>query len=243
MTSIVLVHGTWLGGWVWQRVIPGLEAAGHDVHAPDLPGLAGDAAHARETHGLAAHGDAIVHYLNDNDLSDVVLVGHSYGGIVAQLTASSSDRVSRLVYLDAFLADAGESAFDLIPWLADAFQPVRSDIPWLISPLDPSGLGVTDRADAAWLASKMTPMPLATHKETLAVAAPTGVPGHYVFCESLPLMESMLARANDRGLTIVRIPTAHLPMVTHPELFVSTLIDIITAGDAIALDGGKGRTV
>lgn len=231
MTTVVLVHGTWLGGWVWQRVVPGLEAAGHDVHAPDLPGLAGDAGNAREDHGLAAHGAAIARYLDDNDLTEVVLVGHSYGGIVAQLAAASSDRVARIVYLDAFLADEGESAFDLIPWLEDAFQPVAPETPWLIAPLDAGALGVVEPADLEWLSAEMTPMPLATHSQALAVAAPSGIPGHYVYCEGLPLMEGMLGRAAARDLTVVRIPTAHMPMVTHPELLVTTLTDILAESE------------
>jgi len=242
MTSMVLVHGTWLGGWVWQRVIPALEAAGHDVHAPDLPGLATDSAGAREDLGLHAHAAAIVRYLDDNSLTDVVLVGHSYGGIVAQAAASSTDRVSHLVFLDAFLAEEGESAFDLVPWLAGAFQPVSPEVPWLIAPLDPAGLGVTDPDDAAWLAAEMTPMPLATHREALAAPPPVGVPGHYIFCEALPLMEGMLDRAADRDLTVVRLPTAHMPMVTHPELLSSTLIEIIAGPDAITRDHRKGPT-
>lgn len=221
MSTILLIHGTWLGGWVWDRVTPLLQALGHSVIAPDLPGLAGDAAAAHADIDPSVHATAIVDLLERSDLQDVVLVGHSYGGIVAR-EAAMSTRVARIVYLDAFLPEAGESAFDLIPWLADAFVPVDDGRPWLITPLPPQALGIEGADDVAWLTANMTPMPLATHTAAAAVVA-RDVPSVYVWCEVQPLMVEMADRARGRGYDVMGIPTAHLPMVTHPGLLADTL--------------------
>ncbi|GAA2224620.1 alpha/beta hydrolase [Herbiconiux moechotypicola] len=230
MTQVVLIHGTWLGGWAWERLVPALTDTGHDVHAPDLPGLAGRASEAGLDTGLDTHIRSITAYLDEHDLHEAILVGHSYGGLVAQGAAAASERVAGVVYLDAFLAAEGESAFDLLPWLANAFQPVDDAHPWLVTPLDPAGLGVTDPTDAAWLTAHMTPMPLATHRDP--APAPDATPAHYVYCEALPLMEGMLATADARGYSVTRIPTAHMPMVTHPDLLAATLATVITRLEA-----------
>lgn len=221
MSTILLIHGTWLGGWVWDRVVPLLRESGHTIIAPDLPGLAGDSAAASAGIDPSVHAAAIVDLLERSDLQDVVLVGHSYGGIVAR-EAATSTRVGRIIYLDAFLPEAGESAFDLIPWLADAFVPVDDERPWLIAPLPPQALGIEDVDDVAWLAANMTPMPLATHS-TAAAAVARVVPSTYVWCEVQPLMVEMAERARARGYDVVGIPTAHLPMVTHPELLAAAV--------------------
>lgn len=227
MTSMVLVHGSWLGGWVWERVIPSLAAAGHDAYAPDLPGLASDADHVTEEIDVMVHAAALRAFVDEHDLRDVVVVGHSYGGMVAQAAAAGNSRVAHIVYVDAFLAEDRESAFDLLPWLADAFHPVDADRPWLIAPIDPVGLGVTEAADVDWLTSRMTPMPVATHDQPFRASSGTVPGGHYLYCEALPLMEGMLDRARSRRLAIVTLPTAHMPMVTHPDLLAATLLGIL----------------
>lgn len=227
MSTIVLVHGTWLGGWVWDRTAPLLRASGHDVHAPDLPGLGEHAHTVHEGLDHVAHSSALADYLDEHDLSDVVLVGHSYGGIVVQALADSA-RVATVVHIDAFLPDEGESAFDLLPWLADAFQPVDDERPWLIAPLDAGALGVTEPDDVAWIAAHAVPMPLATHTAP-ARAVPVGAPTTYVYCEGLPVMAEMVTRAEARGYAVRRIPTAHMPMVTHPALLAGVLDEIVTS--------------
>lgn len=221
MSTFVLIHGTWLGGWAWDRVLPFLREAGHQVFAPDLPGLGGDAHSVHADIDPFVHAAAIVDLLDAEDLRDVVLVGHSYGGIVAQ-QASASDRVARVVFVDAFLPETGESAFDLLPWLADAFTPVDAERPWLIAPLSPAVLGIEADADAAWLTENMTPMPLATHT-TGGVRPENAVPGTYISCVAQPIMAEMADRARGRGYDVVSIPTVHLPMITHPELLAETI--------------------
>ncbi len=82
MATFVLVHGGWHGGWCWQKVIPFLQAAGHEVYAPTLTGLAERAAELSPDIGLDTHIQDIVGLLQEKNLQGVILVGHSYGGMV-----------------------------------------------------------------------------------------------------------------------------------------------------------------
>ena len=108
--TYVLIHGAWFGGWVWQDVAKRLRAMGHDVYAPSLTGL-GDRRHLlRPDINLDTHTDDIVNLLVEENLHDVVLVGWSYGGMVASnVLARSRDRVASIVYLDAFIPEPGRS--------------------------------------------------------------------------------------------------------------------------------------
>ncbi len=115
MTTFVLIAGGNLGGWVWRRVRRLLESAGHAVYAPTLTGL-GERAHLiRPEIDLHVHIRDVLGVLEYEDLRDVVLVGHSYGGMVITGVADRvSDRLAQLVYLDADVPRHGESEFDLL---------------------------------------------------------------------------------------------------------------------------------
>src|SRR5438128_128006 len=104
MATFVLVHGAWHGGWCWKRVTPLLRAAGHEVYATTLTGL-GERVHlASPNVGLALHVQDVVGVLEYEDLRDVILVGHSYGGIVISGVADRvPERLRHLVYLDALV--------------------------------------------------------------------------------------------------------------------------------------------
>src|SRR5215472_7308781 len=117
MATYVLVHGGGHGGWCYQKVARLLRAAGHEVHAPSLTGL-GERAHLLPLIGrhvdLDMHVRDIVEYLYYYDLRDVILVGHSYGGMVITGAADrAADRVGRLVYLDAANPVDGQSLVDV----------------------------------------------------------------------------------------------------------------------------------
>lgn len=116
MATFVLVHGTTAGGWVWKGITPQLEAAGHTVYRPTLTGL-GERAHllTREV-GLGTHITDIINVLEFEDLTDVTLVGHSYGGMVITGVADAVPaRLRELVYFDAMVPRDGEAMIDLMP--------------------------------------------------------------------------------------------------------------------------------
>jgi len=138
LSTFVLVHGAWHGGWCWDRVTPHLRAAGHEVHTPTLTGLSERAHLLSPMVGLDTHIEDVVRLIDTLGLSDVILVGHSYGGmVITGAAARVPERIAHVVYLDAFLPRAGEAAWDLLPWQREAFQQLRlPDRPWLVRPVD-----------------------------------------------------------------------------------------------------------
>ncbi|MEU5764132.1 alpha/beta fold hydrolase [Nocardia sp. NPDC047648] len=116
MSIFLLVHGAWHSGRCWQRVVPLLESAGHQVHAPSLTGY-GDKAHLLGPDvGLDTHVADVIELIKDKDLTNVVLVGHSYAGLVISAAANEiPDRIAHLVYLDAMVPEDGETAVDVQP--------------------------------------------------------------------------------------------------------------------------------
>jgi len=111
---LVCVHGAWAGGWHMRKIKPLLEARGYEVHAPSLSGLGEHHHTATPAIGLETHVTDIVNYILFADLHDVILLGHSYGGMVITGVADRiPERIARLVYLDAFLPENGESVMTL----------------------------------------------------------------------------------------------------------------------------------
>ena len=108
--TYVIVHGAWGGGWAWRQVDSLLTAQGHHVHRPTLTGL-GERVHLGTPQtNLSTHVQDVVNSILFEDLDDVVLIGHSYGGMVVTGVADRlPDRIRHLVYLDAFLPESGES--------------------------------------------------------------------------------------------------------------------------------------
>jgi pimeloyl-ACP methyl ester carboxylesterase len=116
MATFVLVHGGWQGGWSWRRVVPHLRASGHEVYTPTLTGL-GERAHLLGcVDGLDTHVKDVLGLIEYEDLEEVMLVGHSYGGVVITAVAEVvAEKLSHLVYLDAWIPKDGQGMFDLMP--------------------------------------------------------------------------------------------------------------------------------
>jgi len=108
-TTYVLVHGAWHGSWCWKRVRKSLRDAGHQVFTPTLTGV-GDRSHLNSAAiNLSTHIADVVNLLQWEDLSDVVLCGHSYGGsVISGVIDRIPERIRTLVYLDAFVPEDGE---------------------------------------------------------------------------------------------------------------------------------------
>src|SRR3954453_17747595 len=114
--TFVLVHGAWHGGWCWQRVTPLLRAAGHEVFTPTLTGM-GERSHLiHPLISLSTHIQDITAVLEYEDLHNVILIGHSYAGmVITGVAAIAETRLAHLVYLDAFLPENGMSLIDYAP--------------------------------------------------------------------------------------------------------------------------------
>lgn len=190
----VLVHGGWHGGWCWREVAARLRALGHEVHAPTLSGL-GDRAHLREPLGdrlgLHTHVGDVAALLVAEDLHEVVLVGHSYAGLVIEGVADRvPDRVARLVHLDSFVPDSGRSLFDLLPPQRREFYESRVQ-DGAVDPPPVAALGITDPATAERVAQRLTPQPLRTFTDALTLTGSAQrVPRCFVRCTEGPLVPS-----------------------------------------------------
>jgi pimeloyl-ACP methyl ester carboxylesterase len=113
MSTFILVHGSWHDGSAWNAVIQHLEAKGHQAFAPTIAGHGKD---ANKNVNHAQCTQSIVDYIVDKDLTDLVLLGHSFGGtIIAKVAEAIGDRIRRLIFFDAFVVNDGDSLTDNIP--------------------------------------------------------------------------------------------------------------------------------
>lgn len=191
MSTFLLVHGAWHNGRCWERVAPLLEAAGHRVLAPSLTG-SGDRAHLLGPDGgLETHVADVVALIVEADLSEVVLVGHSYAGLVISAAANRvADRIAHLVYLDAMVPRDGETAIDVQPITRDLVDLAeRSGEGWRVPPLPelppPHGLfGVTDPEDVAWLRGMLSDQPVRCFREPVRMDDPAvdAIPRTHIHC-------------------------------------------------------------
>lgn len=233
MSAFVLLHGAWHGGWCWARVADILRGRGHTVTTPTQTGL-GERAHLLSADiTLTTFCDDLLAHLEAEDLSDVTLVGHSFGGNAISYAAETApDRIARLVYFDAMVVEAGETPLSTMAPDVQALrrQMAQDTSGGLTLPAPPAiAMGVTDKADAAWLEAKMTPHPFATFTTPLPItgAPGAGLPAEYIMCaepEYAPLAQSR-DRARALGWTMREIAAGHDAMVTAPE----TLADMLEA--------------
>ena len=236
MATYVLVHGGGHGGWCYQRVARILRAHGHEVYAPSLSGLA-ERAHLLDARvDLRCHIDDVVALLHFEDLRDVILVGHSYGGMVITGAADrAADRVGRLVFLDAANPRNGESLVDVAGPVINAVRPfgeVVDGMELVLLPAPDAGLlyGVADPADLAWMAERLTPHPWACFEQPLELAnedALWAIPQYHIVCTSTLATRDpeLIGRARDEG-RLWDIDTGHDLMITEPAKTADALMQV-----------------
>ena len=241
-STFVLVHGAFTGGWYWARVRAQLQAAGHEVFTPSLTG-SGDRAHLlSRAVTLQTHIQDIVELLTREDLKDVVLVGHSYGGMVITGVADREpDRLARVIYLDAaYPVDGQNAAGGFAEGTGDKLDAMASgpeDTSWLLPPLPLAAYGVTTPADIAWVGARRTAHPLSTLNEAICLRNPApAMPRSYVRCSQrqglLDLfgadpLQPMFDRAVADGLEIVTIDAGHDAMVTASKEVTAALLTVV----------------
>ncbi|HEY7610128.1 MAG TPA: alpha/beta fold hydrolase [Alphaproteobacteria bacterium] len=229
--AFVLVHGAWHGGWCWQRVTPLLRATGHEVHAPTLTGL-GDRAHLADRKiDLETHIADVVGFLEMEDLADVVLVGHSYAGmVIAGVADCAAKRLKRLVYLDGFVPEHGKCVLDY--WSAEA----RADFEQRCAPtgfIPPTPLpayGVTRPEDLAWAEPRIRPHPFATWTQPLFLKkGETTLPRAYIRCTdpARPVFDQFSRKVRDDPRWAYReIACGHDSMIAEPERTADLLLSL-----------------
>jgi pimeloyl-ACP methyl ester carboxylesterase len=221
--TIVIVHGAWGGGWQFHKVEPLLEARGHTVYRPTLTGL-GERVHlANAGVGLTTHIEDIVQLLEFEDLNEVVLVGHSYGGMVITGVADRlPHRIATLIYLDAILPDDGDSVAslfgDAVGSMARRGEGADS---WRLIPLWVEE-GKKPPVDV--------PQPMRTFTERIVLGNPEAedLKGAFLLTvdpeEEVDSFEVFADRARDRGWPVVVMEGGHNPQWFQPEACVDKLL-------------------
>jgi pimeloyl-ACP methyl ester carboxylesterase len=238
MVTFVLVHGAWHGGWCWKKVAPLLRAAGHEVYTPTLTGL-GERVHlASPKVDLTTHIQDVANVLDYEDLHGVVLVGHSYGGIViAGVAERMPSRVGHLVYLDAAVPHNGEAYLDLLPNLRAPIeeQSRLNGDGWRVPPpTEPVVQSWAGTADLPWMMAHLTPHPLKTVQQPVHLTSPSlpGIPATYIQCTdpATAVLAESVGRANESGWTYRKLATGHDAMVTLPRELADLFLAVARPG-------------
>lgn len=231
--NFVLVHGAWHGGWCWRAVAGQLRAAGHQVFTPTLTGL-GERAHLlRADTGLATHIDDLCAVLENEELADVVLVGHSFAGLVISGAADCQpERLRRLVYLDALVVDSGCSALSVFPPEVQRERARTIDVEGLRMAIpNPAKFGVSDPVQVAWLQRRLTPHPLKAYTDPLQLRHPfaNGVPRSYIAVTDpwyAPLEDVRRAVRAQADWDWHELAAGHDAMVTSPDALAALLDEL-----------------
>ena len=235
MAKFVVAHGAWSAGWVWKKMRPLLRELGHELFTPTYTGL-GERVHlANRDVGLETHIADILGVLQFEDLRNVILIGHSYGGMVATGVADRApERLAQLVYLDAFVPSEGQCQFDLQSAetrsrMHEAARTIGDG--WRIPPnsVPPD----TSEADIAWVTPRRVMQPLKTFEEPLHLTgAGERIPKAYIYCtRPAPgdVFRQFAERArSETGWRYFEIDASHSPHVTAPTS-LATLLDNIAA--------------
>ena len=234
MATFVLVHGAWHGGWCWQRVASRLCTAGHEVYAPTLTGL-GERVHLLSpTVDLETHIRDVINVLDYEDLQRVVLVGHSYGGmVIAGVADRATDRLAHVVYLDTIVPRDGASGFTVLP--AERVAALQEQVRlagegWLIPSPPVERFGVTAVEDVQWAAPKLVPQPLATFTQPLRLTdRAAALPKTYILCTANPNSFRPFAEPvrGAPGWRYRELHTGHDAMITAPRELADLLLEIV----------------
>jgi pimeloyl-ACP methyl ester carboxylesterase len=234
MAKFVLVHGAWRGSWIWQRVRRRLQGQGHEVFTPTLTGCADRSHLSSPDVDLETHIEDIVNLLKWEDLSDVVLCGHSYAGCVVTGAADRMpERISALVYLDAFVPEDGQSVYDTLPPEQREQQvegTEQSGQGWQVPPIPAAAFNVNEN-DRDWVDRQSTAQSIATFQQPLKLAG--GIdrvgPITYILATDFPAspFRQFYVRAQTKGWKTLTIASGHDVMLDEPEELTRILLGIV----------------
>ena len=236
MTAFVIAHGAWSSGWAWKKMRPLMRALGHELFTPSYTGQ-GERVHlAHPDIDLDTHITDVLNVLHYEDLHDVILLGHSYGGMVATGVADRvADRVSQLVYLDAFVPRNGQSVLSLQPEVAR--QRLREAVRlqgdgWRLpaNPMPPD----TSPQDFAWATPKRVMQPFKTFEQAIVLTDGAGaatLPTAYIYCTQ-PGPGDVFRQFADRARAepdwrYFEMQASHNPHITVPDALMRVLQSLL----------------
>ena len=229
--TILVCHGAWGGGYGWRKMHPLMAAAGHRLITPTYTGL-GERSHlAHQGIDLDSQINDILQVIKYEDLSDVVLLGHSYGGMVATGVADRArDRITQLIYLDAFVPEDGQSLFDLTGNGEQSMKAVSAGDGWRAPP-NPTPPD-TPEDDAKWGAERRTPHPVKCFSQPLKLQhGALTLPRSYIYALRINPNDTFgqfARRAKTTpGWRYYEMDASHSPQVTAPDALFALLQKIV----------------
>jgi pimeloyl-ACP methyl ester carboxylesterase len=223
--TFVLVHGAWRGAWCWRRVARLLARNGHEVFAPKLTGLAERSHLLTPDINLDTHILDVVNEMKWQELNNVVLVGHSYAGMVISGVAEKMEKsILSFVMLDAFFPETGQALVDLQPpAVRDTFLAAERNGTTTMPPRPAAMFNVNER-DRAWVDAKCTPHPIKCflQKVTLTRARERIPQKTYIRATGYPSEPFDLGMANARG-RIHEVACGHDVMLDTPDRLAEIL--------------------
>lgn len=223
--TFILIHGAWHGAWCWAEVLKGLEAKGRKAIALTLTGVAERAKELSASVNLTTHIDDVVKACESIDR--VVLVGHSYGGLVISGCVDRlAPKIERLVYLDAFLPEPGQCGFDLMKKEYGAHWKERAKGgPGVPPMLSAKSMGVLDEKRAKEVDAKLTPHPIATFEEKVQFDLEKwkALKKSYLRAKKYSGFGPTAARAKTLGLEVEELDAGHDVMLANPDALVAAL--------------------
>lgn len=231
MAAYVLVHGAWHGSWCWKRVRKALQARGHEVFTPPLTGIA-DRQHLLSPQiDLNTHINDVANLIRWEELTDVVLCGHSYGGcVISGVADRMPDRISALVYLDAFVLQSGQCLHDVLPAEVKNDQldgARRAGEGWKIPPILAEALNVNAK-DCAWVNRQCTMQPLASFQQPIHLTGAINRIKNVTFIMAGGWSPSPFPRfyeqAKANGWKTITMPCGHDVMLDQPHQLAEELL-------------------
>ncbi len=231
-STFVLVHGAWHGGWGWVRLVALLRKQGHTVFAPTLTGL-GERSHLiRPDIDASQHITDIVNVIRYERLTDIVLVGHSYGGcVVSGVAEVLPDTIKSIVFLDAFIPDDGDATVDLVqPAVKTIILAAAARGETTVPVRDAAAFNVNEK-DRAWVDSLALPQPIGTMIEKLKLTGARERIANktYIRATGYPNVsfEKAHARAKAEGWRTYEVPCGHNVMVDRPQRLAEILNEVV----------------
>jgi pimeloyl-ACP methyl ester carboxylesterase len=234
--TFLVAHGAWSAGYTWKKMHPLLSAAGHRLITPTYTGL-GERSHlASPANDLETHVQDMLGVIEYGDLHDIVLIGHSYGGMVATTVADRArDKIARLLYLDAFVPLDGEALLDLLsPEAANAMrEKARAGDGWRVppNPIPPD----TSDEDVRWLSPRRIPQSISCFEMKSHLAGAITVPRDYIYCTRTspadPFRRFAERAKSEEGWRYHEMDASHSPHVTGPDDLAALLERILARPD------------